>query len=161
MVETQLGAYNLECQKDLVLMGTAPHLQSMGRKMTKQERRQMHNSEPTPNTLHGHNETFGKFSRGLPESLKRTQAYPLAFGAANAIAFHEAQTVDLSKPMVPGNTLDFDDDLDVPGLVDSDDDPFLEDLKSSDPTYWKPAFHKDARISLPWTYSWNSSSSSV
>ena len=143
-----MGPHTLEAPKDLIIKGNSPHIKSLSRRMTKEERSDMRSNQDRPVTvIHGYNQTYGKFSRGQP-GLKKTQEYPVGFAAANALAFLEAGTVDLRKQMEPGHPLDFDDDIEIPGLADAQEDPYLADLYTNDDKYWKPAFFRDVKLKL-------------
>ena len=130
--ELQMGAFNYEVPKDTVLIGTAPHIQHLGRRMTRQERDWMRSDDDRIHTA----DHSSQGSRGN-SNLKPTQAYPAGFGAAHALAYQNLNLYDLGEHMEGGLELDFDDEEDVGlDLSDSEPDPYLEDLYSENPDYW-------------------------
>ena len=85
-VALDMGAFGAETPKPMVLHGTAPYLQEMGRRLTPAERRELDRSTTAVHTTDG----YGRMRSQGTKSLKGTQAYPLAFGAAHALAFRAA-----------------------------------------------------------------------
>jgi len=129
--ELQLGSYNYEVPKATVLIGTAPQLQHLGRRMSPNERLWMRSFDDRIHTA-SHDHTGSRGNR----NLRPTQAYPAGFGAAHALAYRDLNLYDLGMPMTPGHTLDLSDDDAIPGLIDDEPDPYLEDLYREDSQYW-------------------------
>ena len=120
-----MGAFNYEVPKNTILLGTAPQINQLGRRMSPDERLWMNSDDDRIHTAT--HDASG--SRGTSD-LKPTQAYPGGFGAAHAVAYHDLNLYDLGERMRPGRPLDLMDDEDA-GLDDLPDlipDPYLGGL---------------------------------
>ena len=84
-IQMQMGAYGLRAVKDTVLLGTAPYLGKLARRMTRSERDALSSSRM--NTTVSYTDANGKRCVHGGKDLKATQAYPERFGIAHALAF--------------------------------------------------------------------------
>jgi hypothetical protein len=84
-VKLQMGAYGLLAQKDTMLLGTAPYLEALHRRMVQSEIQHVAN-EAMQTTVSYIDGGGAKRCHG-GKDLKQTQAYPLGFGAAHALAY--------------------------------------------------------------------------
>jgi hypothetical protein len=80
-----MGAYGLLAIKGTILIGTAPYLDALARKMTQSEINNV--SACSMQTTVTYIDKAGKKRCHGGKDLKKTQAYPLGFGAAHALAF--------------------------------------------------------------------------
>ena len=134
----EVGAFDIRNKKPLLLVGTAPYLQQLRRSMTPSEKYAMqHNSQGKLQTaITWTDETTGiKKCTGVPTNLKATQAYPIAFGAAHAVAFNascHASTVNAERPA----DLDPNDTDSEGSSFDADVADCFEDLKDNNPNYF-------------------------
>ena len=121
-VKLDMGAYSMLCVKDTLLVGTAPYLEQMARRMTPDDRQALQ--------FNGHRLVTGKTTvdksgkrrfQGSRE-LKQTQAYDFGFGSAHALRykeFVETHAADNPHPMVDSDS----SDSEIGG-----DDEYLRDL---------------------------------
>jgi len=126
---SQLGSFNLEMQKDVVLTGWAPHIANLGRRMSTWERGLMRDGGHKKQSAHHWTENGKKRSRGA-DDLKPSQAYPTGFGCHHALAF-----ADVNPPTYPGRSKSSGVLLDDDSFSDSsveDEDPALADLRTND-----------------------------
>jgi len=126
---SELGAWTLEMQKGLVLCGTAPWLEQLGRKMTAYERSLMKDGHQKKSAYHwdewmkdGHPK---KRSRGAPD-LKPSQSYPMGFGCWHALKFTE-HVPQFDPATRPCGDMCLDEDSESDSSIDSED-PALRDL---------------------------------
>jgi hypothetical protein len=100
-IKLQMGAYGLLAQKDTILMGTAPYLGALGRKMVQSEIQHVA-AEAMETTVTYIDEGGTKRCHG-GKDLKQTQAYPLGFGAAHALAYKANAAA--AAGLVPANSM--------------------------------------------------------
>lgn len=148
-VKIEMGCFNLEMAKNTLLVGWAPHLAAMGRRMSSNERAMMRSAGgKKKKTSHHWTDGGKKRSRG-GRDLKATQSYPMGFGCHHALQYE--RNVPVCDPT----------DDDFPGLVDSDtesdssiphDDPCLADIINGDPYAFQPfdgASQLDNEVAVP------------
>jgi hypothetical protein len=86
----QMGAFGLPAQKDTILVGTAPYLRSLERRMAEAERHNlecMQAAAKAAATALKYIDRNGDWRVQGGPGLKATQAYPIGFGAAHALAY--------------------------------------------------------------------------
>lgn len=141
----QLGCFNLEMEKELVLKGWAPQLATMSRKMSQMERYFMVNSGNRPTMAYHWTENGKKKTRGGPD-LKPSQSYPQGFGCHHALAFAESAGVPTDRFPSP-KELDLADDTESDSDI-PDEDPALEDIKHNIPELFTGKSQLDKEMSV-------------
>jgi hypothetical protein len=140
-VHLQMGAFGLQSQKDTILIGTAPYLHKLARRMTHAEKEAMRESSDHVQTTVRYEDSKGIKRCVGTKDLKKTQAYPLSFGAAHALAYHycvhEAKA-QLCPALDPEDT----DDSDLEG------DDALIDIWSNKPNYWHSNMKGEQKLQL-------------
>ncbi len=129
------GCYNLESQKPLKLVGTAPYLQQLARTMTPAERALMRGN--SDRRIMVCRDTKGGVQGS--SSLKSSQSYPIGFGAAHALAYQEMDSQRTGGRAVP-REIKADD---CEG--NSCEDECFADLKHWDATVWNTASQQEWR----------------
>jgi len=88
-VHMDLGAWSLDNQKPTTLVGTAPWLPQLERRMTPTERLALQLNDARVETAVKYEDKRGiKRCQGT-SALKSTQSYSMNFGSAHALAFHK------------------------------------------------------------------------
>ena len=87
-IQTQMGAFGMQAQKDTILLGTAPYLGELARKMTPSERAVLASGRGRMSTTVKYTDAAGKKCVQGGKDLKATQSYPMRFGVAHALAFN-------------------------------------------------------------------------
>lgn len=173
-VFTEMGAFGMKAEKDMILLGTAPYLPKLVRRLTFDQRQELRTNKK------GKKETAiysirPDGTKGVQggRDLKSTQAYPIGFGCAHALAFqaHEssAEAVDepstkrrlvsslaaaadvvpnsflpARKPEVESGTM-----ADELAEMSDDDDPwYLDDLRTWDPKRWHDNSTEENKLQL-------------
>ena len=88
---TQMGAFGLRAVKDTILLGTAPYLGGLARRMGARERQALREDRMTTAVVYRDSEGRRRCKGG--KDLKATQAYPFRFGLAHALAYQTAAAV--------------------------------------------------------------------
>ena len=127
-VKLDMGVFNLRFIKDTVLVGTAPYLENMGRRLSRDDRLAVRdNGHRVATTTDFTDSTGRKRTNGNHEQLKPTQAYDMGFGCQHAL---EYQAWMAAHPSSDDGLLATPDDQDseIGGddmyLRDFDDDEF-------------------------------------
>ena len=141
-VELHMGSFNLKSQKDTILLGTAPYLSEMGRKMTPAEREAMSSSADCIQTTKIYVDARGQKRCSGTAQLKGTQAYPLQFGALHALAFKKslhAHTVNkiAGPPLNPDDSEEEDPDVEC-----------LQDIFDNNPGLWDSNKMREEKLKL-------------
>jgi hypothetical protein len=85
-VNLEKGAFGAGSKKPTMLVGTAPYLPALGRRMSALQRHELDARGAVLTTIVTEDEAGNRRAHGS-QHLKATQSYPLAFGAAHANAF--------------------------------------------------------------------------
>lgn len=88
-----MGAYGGECPKATLLFGNAPYLGRFCRRMTPEERRGLEAVQTSVRYV----DSAGRVRSTGTKELKATQAYPLEFGAAHAVAYRDCRLASASS----------------------------------------------------------------
>jgi len=136
-----MGAFGLNNQKDTILIGTAPYLHKLARKMTHAEKEAMRDSNDHVKTTVRYEDSKGIKRCFGTKDLKKTQAYPLSFGAAHALAYHYFVHEAQSQPC-PALDPEDTDDSDLEG------DNALNDIWSNEPNYWHSNMKGEQKLQL-------------
>ena len=141
-VRLQMGAFGMEAVKDTVLLGSAPYLPLLERRMDAQDRQALREGSRLQ-VVHKYVDVQGRKRCHGARDLKATQSYPMGFGAAHALAFQRhdlavatATPSGSSATAGPSSTLRGPAPATADPLSDSEDDWFLEDLKTWDANRW-------------------------
>jgi hypothetical protein len=100
-VDMDLGAWSLDNQKPTTLVGTAPWLPQLGRRMSQSERLALKMNDARVETAVKYQDKKGIKRCHGSAALKSTQSYSMNFGAAHALAFHKFvvdNNIDKDKP---------------------------------------------------------------
>jgi hypothetical protein len=100
---TEMGAFGMMAEKDMMLMGTAPYLPNLVRRLTHEQRKALREDKGRKVTSTVTVRADGVKSVQGGRDLKATQAYPIGFGCAHALCFQEhdiksAAAVDEDMP---------------------------------------------------------------
>jgi hypothetical protein len=90
-IQTQMGAFGMPATKDTILLGTAPYLGELARRMTHSERDALKSCRM--NTSVNYTDAAGRKRVQGGKDLKATQSYPVRFGVAHALAFKASDRV--------------------------------------------------------------------
>ncbi len=91
-----MGAFGLLAEKQTVLLGTAPHVEQLTRAMSTTDKHDLRERADAVRTVHTKFDVVGRRRVQGTRDLKSTQAYPLQFGAAHALAFQSCSTASSS-----------------------------------------------------------------
>lgn len=97
-VELHMGCFNLELSKPTILLGWAPYLEKLQRRMTPLERFWMNRTKSRDVATHWVDSKSGKKRSRGGTDLKPTQSYPISFGCAHALAYAEFKEESDSEP---------------------------------------------------------------
>ncbi len=86
-IQTQMGAFGMPAVKDTILLGTAPYLGELARRMTPSERDALASSRGRMKTTVKYTDAAGRTRVQGGKDLKATQSYPVRSGMAHALAF--------------------------------------------------------------------------
>jgi len=124
-IKLDMGAYTLTSFKDSIIIGTAPYMEMMARKLEAEERLLVRHNGHRLQTGTLFVDKSGKQRVNGGEGLKATQAYDMGFGANHALLYQqwhsEHYAAECAKP-VP--RLFVDDDA----IGAAHEDPYLRDL---------------------------------
>ncbi len=127
-----MGAYGLLAEKLTILFGNAPYLPVLSQRVSHSDRLGIQLRSDRLETSHRYTDSEGRARCQGGKHLKATQAYPLGFGAAHALAFKFSEA--LPQPA-------FDP------LLLEEDPWFLRDLK--DPNHkWELNAKREAQVPL-------------
>lgn len=103
-VFTEMGAFGMMAEKDMLLMGTAPYLPMLERRLTHDQRQELRKDSGRKQTTKVSVRADGTKNVQGGADLKSTQAYPIGFGCAHALCFKthedEAATAEDAPPAV-------------------------------------------------------------
>ena len=85
-VSTQMGAFGMRSVKETILLGTAPYLDALVRRMTSRERKALQHDGRMLTAISWTDAAGRKRCQG-GKDLKATQSYPVRFGLRHALAF--------------------------------------------------------------------------
>jgi hypothetical protein len=125
----EMGCWSREMAKNTVLVGSGPHINRMGRRMTAQERKWMRGGHQKESATHWTSTHGKKRSRG-GKDLKPSQSYPMGFGCMHALEYKASFPPSNPSDSEPPPLIDLDTDSD--SSLDGMDDPCLADLKYND-----------------------------
>ena len=124
-VKLDMGAYSLTSFKDTVIVGTAPYIKHMARKLEPAERLLVRHNGHRMHTATAFVDGAGKKRCSGGEGLKSTQAYDMGFGASHALVYQQWQSAhNASECMNAVPKLFLGDD----SIGAAHDDPYLRDL---------------------------------
>ena len=86
-VSTEMGAFGMKAEKDTILMGTAPYLPMLVRRLTPEQRKEIRSDNSKKQTAVVSYRADGSRNVHGGRDLKSTQAYPIGFGCAHALSF--------------------------------------------------------------------------
>jgi len=99
---TEMGAFGMMAEKDMNLIGTAPYLPMLERRLTTEQRKELRSNSKRKQTSVVTVRADGTKNVQGGRDLKSTQAYPIGFGCAHALAFKayddSAAAVDEDAP---------------------------------------------------------------
>jgi hypothetical protein len=168
-IQTQMGAFGLGAVKDTILLGTAPYLGELARRMTPSERDALSCGRGRKETSVRYLDAAGKRCVQGGKDLKATQSYPVRFGLAHALAFqacdrdrklNAAAACDSSAPPAaaaaaapPAAAAAAADDWADVALHDFDPDFdedmwYLEDVKAWDSIEWHNNYRREQLLKL-------------
>jgi len=128
-----LGAYTLSCVKSIIIIGTAPYIKSMGRRLTTNERATVrYNTNKGITAVTTVSASGRKNVQGCKLALKATQSYPMGFGSAHALLYNEHSKDCVGRPADP-----------LPANTDSDSDSAFDECMKD---FLDPHFHWDSNI---------------
>ena len=112
-VFTEMGAFGMMAEKDMLLMGTAPYLPMLERRLAHDQRQELRKDSRRKHTTKISVRADGTKNVQGGRDLKSTQAYPIGFGCAHAACFkaHDdaaatAEDVAAKRPCVPAAAAD-------------------------------------------------------
>ena len=86
-VFTEMGAFGMRAEKDMMLVGTAPYLDMLVRRLTTEQRKTLRGDAKKAKTSVVTVRADGTKCVQGGRDLKSTQAYPIGFGCAHALSF--------------------------------------------------------------------------
>ena len=84
---TEMGAFGMMAEKDMVLVGTAPYLPMLTRRLSSDQRKELRQNSERKQTTKVSVRADGRKNVQGGRDLKSTQAYPIGFGCAHARCF--------------------------------------------------------------------------
>ena len=112
--------------KETVLVGTAPYLLKMSRRMTGTELEAMRNNEDRLITATSFVDKNGKKMCNGGKDLKKTQQYPMGFGCLHALLYQEANQAMVDNPQ---RGFDFVEDTDSDSEIGEDAETCFDDFR--------------------------------
>ena len=100
-VFTEMGAFGMRAEKDMILIGTAPYLPMLERRLTSEQRKDLRNDAQKKQTTKVAVRADGTKNVQGGRDLKSTQAYPIGFGCAHALSFAEHDTAATADDVPP------------------------------------------------------------
>ena len=151
-VKLQMGAFGLGAVKDTVLLGSAPYLPSLQRRLDPAERRALEDGRLQ--VVHKYTDAQGRKHCHGAADLKATQSYPLGFGAAHALAFQAwdapataGAASSSSAPPASSSSAPASSQL-AGEWSDDEDDWYMDDLRQWNPARWHSNTRGEHQLAL-------------
>lgn len=142
-----MGCWSLRSPKATLLVGTAPYLPHLSRKMSSCEREAMVDSAMAIQTAKTYFDKEGKKRTSGLRALKSTQSYPVGFGAAHCLVYHNQIGAHVDRQL-PGAGLCDDDDDSGEDAETIAQDPSLKDIWLKDPKFWHSNLEGEGKLRL-------------